>query len=196
MIKYTNIVRHEGMPFDDYLKLPGYSHSFLKAERDGIADEFIETNNSITGKLVDAIITDPASADMSHPLYPMAKEAAAAIRKTFGMVLPAFKKQVSFTAMMEYKGFRIPTKGRLDFELPTHAVLDLKWTKAKNIDTLIEFMGYANQNWHYAKLAGVSESHWLIYSDTLKKCIFRSHDCRSDMNEFWAEKIIKFGTVA
>lgn len=195
MITYSKIKRYDDLLFADYLKLEGYSHSFLKSERNGIADEFIETDNSMIGKLVDGILTEPNTVDMSHRLYPSAKEAAAALRKRFGTILPAFQTQVSFTAEASYMGFTMKTKGRLDFLLPGHAVLDLKWTKGKNIDALIDFMGYKNQNWHYSKLANVHQSHWMIYSDALKDCVFRSHDCSSDMNDFWADKIIKFGTV-
>lgn len=197
MIEYTNIQRHDNMDFQEYLKLPGYSHSFLKREHNGITEELKITDNITTGKLVDNILTEPIKADMSSPLYPYAKAIAHAIKSDFGLFLNKFEKQISFTADATHKGFTMPTTGRLDYLLPGYAVIDLKVTKSKekDINALIDFMGYKNQVWHYSKMAGVNKAYLLFYSIPAKKIILRYIDCSFGNNEFWADKIIKFGVV-
>jgi hypothetical protein len=196
MIEYTNIIQHDNIPFEDYLKLPGYSHSFLKRERFGVVEELTITENITIGKLVDGIITDPETVNMLDPLYPTARAIAVEIKNTFGAVLPQFKKQLSYTADIVHNGFIMATTGRLDFLLPKHCVLDLKVTKSKDVHGLIEYMGYKNQVWHYAKMAKVNDGYFMIHSIPLKKNFLIPLDCRDNMNDFWADKIIKFGRVA
>lgn len=195
MISYSNIHRFDNMPFNEYLKLNGYSHSFLKRERNGIAEDLAITDNIRVGSLVDAIITDPAKADMSSPLYPVARNISAAIKGKFGSIIAKFQKQVSYTANVSYMDFIMPTTGRLDFLLPGFAVVDLKVTKAKCLRTLIEFMGYKNQMFNYCKMAKVDTAYLMMYSIPLRKTEIIRIDCISDNNIFWQEKILKYGTV-
>jgi hypothetical protein len=178
------------------LKLEGYSHSFLKREHNGIVPELTITDNITIGKLVDGIITEPGSVDMSKPLYPVAKIIANDIYQNFGSVIKHFDKQVSFTSNATYKGFTMPTKVRLDFLLPGHASIEMKVTKSKNFDAVKEFMGYENQLWHQCKNAGVTRGYFLVHSIPLKKTFMKYVDCSFGHNEFWADKIIKFGRVA
>lgn len=198
MITYSNIKRQDNIPFEDYLKLGGYSHSFLKREHNGIVEPLTITENIRIGKLVDAILTDPASADMTDSLYQYAKNIAFEIKKTFGELIKSFESQISFTADIEYKGFKMATTGRLDWGLPKHAVIDLKVTKSKisALNTLVEFMGYKNQLWHYCKMYGVTKAYLIFYSIPDKKSHIIFIDCSEPVNEFWADKTIKFGTVA
>lgn len=195
MITYSNITRHDNIEFQDYLKLPGYSHSFLKSNVSGVSKYFQETDKVRVGKIVDAILTDPANADMSHPLYPQCKILAFELQKMFGDVMSACKKQVNYTAEIEMSGLSMPVKGRLDFLLENIAVLDLKITNEKNVDALIEYMGYNNQLWHYSKMSNVTKSYLMFYVVPLKKVIIKSVDVTSNSNEFWMNKIIDFGTV-
>ncbi len=198
MITYSNIQRHDNLPFEEYLKLGGYSHSFLKRERMGMVEDLKMTDNIMIGKLVDAILTEPKNAEMSNELYPVAKLIAYEIQKTFGGLIVRFQKQVSFTADVTYRAFTMPTTGRLDYLLPGHAVIDLKVTKSKHaaVPGLVDYMGYKNQLWHYAKMAKVNKSYLMIHSIPSKSTILYAYDCSLDMNDFWAEKIITFGKVA
>lgn len=195
MIHYSNITRYDNMPFDQYLQLPGYSHSFLKRERNGVCEDLTITDNIRIGSLVDAILTDPEKVDMSSPLYPYARDIAAKIRASFGPMIQRFQKQVSFTAEASYLDFTMPVTGRLDFMLPGYAVIDLKVTKSKDMKGLIDHMGYKNQGWNYCKMAGVGLFYLMIHSIPLKKTELIKIDCRSDDNGFWMDKILKFGKV-
>lgn len=193
MITYTNIQRHDNIPFADYLKIGGYSHSFLKYEQNGEKAEIEVTKQMRLGSMVDAILTDPENVDMSDEMYIPGRDISRKIKAQFGQMFQHFEKQVSYTGTVEYKGFKMRTTGRLDFLLPKLAVVDLKVTKMKDVHALIEFMGYKNQLWHYCRYAGVEKGYIMIYSMPLKQTFIVSIDCSDKMNEFWAGKILKLG---
>lgn len=195
MIQYTDIVRYDNLSFEDYLKLQGYSHSFLKANIQGVRKFIDVTDNMRVGSMVDAILTEPAKADMTSELYPHCKVIAFELKKMFGDVMLACKKQISYTATASFNGLSIPTTGRLDFLLEGVAVIDLKITQSKDVDALIKYMGYENQVWHYSKMAKVSKAYLIMYSVPLKKVIVKFIDTSSDINGFWLNKIVDFGMV-
>jgi hypothetical protein len=195
MIQYTNIKRYDNLEFGQYLKLKGYSHSYLKSEINGVTPEFRVTDKVIIGKLVDAILTDPANAEMLNPLYPIAKSIAFKIKQCFGIEIEKFEKQVSYTANIVYNGFVMPTTGRLDFLIPKHAVVDLKVTHAPDVHALIEFMGYRNQLFNYCQMAEVCRQYILIYSVPKKSTYLIDLGLVGNENEFWQNKVLKFGNV-
>lgn len=195
MIIYSNIQRHENIPFEEYLKLDGYSHSFLKGNIQGMSKHFEVTDKVRVGHIVDAMLTEPAKVDMSSPLYPQCKAIAAKIMTLFGDVIELASKQNSYTATMHLGDLSMPVTGRLDLLLEGFAVVDLKITNEKDIEPLIQFMGYENQLWHYAKMAGVNKAYLMFYSVPRKEVIVRAVDVTSDMNEFWFNKLIDFGRV-
>ncbi len=195
MLTYSNIQRHDDIPFSDYLKLGGLSHSFLKHAKNGIATPINVSEVMKRGSLVDAMLTEPEKADMSSPLYPACKSIVFEIRNNFGDMINRFEKQVSYTCEIDYKGFRIKSTGRLDFLLPKFAVIDLKITQAKDVPALIKFMGYENQVWHYCKMSKVDKAYLMVYSVPLKKTQIFYYDCSNDYNEFWANKILDYGKV-
>jgi len=179
----------------EYLRLTGFSHSFLKSERSGVAADILLTENIRIGKLVDGILTDPASVDMGDPLYSIAREIVYFIEKQFGKLIKHFEPQVSYTAEMSYNGFTMFTKGRLDWLLKEQAVIDLKITRSKNVRSVIDFMGYRNQLYHYVKLAQVEKAYLMVHSIPLRKTELLKVDCSGNENQFWQEKIIHFGAV-
>src|SRR4051812_4975343 len=195
MITYNNIKKYERLDWIEYLRLAAFSHSFLKQERSGIVADLNITENIRIGKLVDAILTDPAHADITDPLYPVAREIAYYIEKQFGKLIKHFESQVSYSALMQYNGFTMITKGRLDWLLKDIAVIDLKITKSRNIRSVIEYMGYKNQVYHYARLAEVPKGYLMVHSIPLRKTELIKIDCSGNENQFWAEKIIHFGTT-
>lgn len=194
MINVSNIVRTENIPFDQYLSIEGYSHSFLKHQKYGVAETMEVTANMRTGSLVDGIITEPDKVNMQDSLYKPAREIAMHLMNTYGDMIRVFKKQVSYTAEFEYNGFFMKTKGRLDFELPKKSVIDLKVTWSKDVHALIKYMGYANQLWSYCKMAQVSKAYIMIYSVPLKKIFVIEIDVTGS-NPFWENAILDFGTV-
>jgi PDDEXK-like domain of unknown function (DUF3799) len=195
MINYSNIERHDNLPFNEYLKLGGYSFSFLKREINGINPELEITDNIRLGSMVDSILTEPHKVDMNAKNYKAAKDIATKIKAQFGCFMDVFEKQVSFTGIAEYQGFHMKTTGRLDYLLRDYAVIDLKVTQSKNVHELIKFMHYENQMWNYCKLAKVKVAYLMIHSVPLGKTQLIEIDCSSDYNEFWSDKVVKFGKV-
>ncbi len=199
-IVYSNIQQYNNLDFADYLKLPGYSHSFLKHAKNGIAANIEVTDKMKVGSMVDAILTEPHKANMADPIYPYCKDIAFNVKEKFGTLIQHFQKQISYTCTVSYDAgtakFFIYSKGRLDFLLPGHAVIDLKITEAKDVPALIEFMGYENQLYHYCRMAGVKKAYLMVYVINKRKVELREFDCSSNYNTFWANKVLEYGSVA
>lgn len=197
MITCANVRRIHNLDFSSYLLLPQYSHSSLKYEKNGYAGQVKVTPKMKLGSLVDDIRTD-GNVDMASPLYPAAKKIATVIGSEFGWAINKMEKQVSYTGdMILEKGgakFTLPIKGRTDFVLPKKLILDLKITSETNIDNAIKFLGYPNQMFCYAKLDGCMVAYLLIYSTKTKEIYIRRIPI-GDTNNFWEEKILKFGKV-
>jgi len=196
MITYTNIQQHNNEDFGAYLQRPGFSHSYLKQQKGGETPHFEVTDNVTIGKIVDVILTGNVTPEIySHKMFEYCQQIANAIKLTFGPVLDASLKQVAFTADMQFGDFVMPSKGILDLLIPKHCVIDLKVTKSKDIRTLIKYMGYENQVWHYSRLAGVQKAYLMVYSIPNKKCELIEVDVTAPINNFWCEAILNFGRV-
>lgn len=195
MIKVSNITRHDGLSFENYLKLPGYSFSFLSREQAGIASDVEKTDAMELGKLVDGILTSPEEVSPKHPMYSDAKEIARYIKTQYGKHLALFETQVSYTATFHYDVFSLQVRGRLDYLLPGLITLDLKVTSSTNVPALISHMGYENQVWGYAKMAGTPDGLILAYLRRRKICEVHRVPI-GEHNDFWADKIMRFGTVS
>ncbi len=200
VITYSDCKEVDCSNFSAYLSLPGYSHSYLKSQKGGVTPSFNVTDKVMIGKIVDQILTNSGQVDFAHPQYKKASIIAAFLKQHFAAILPQLKTQVAFTGRAEFSGLSMPIKGILDYLLPKFAVIDLKITAEKNVDKLIEFMGYKNQLWNYARLAGVKFAFILIYSthkDNQKyPCRLIKIDVSEPCNPFWKNAILDFGEVA
>lgn len=194
MITVTDTTKNEGVDFGSYLQTDGYSHSFLKYQRFGIVEPKESTINMRIGSLVDGVLSEPHKVDMSDSLYPAAKQIAYQLQQSYGDMIKTFSKQVSYHATMQYGGFKLPVKGRLDFLLNNLAVIDLKVTWSKDVDALIKYMGYHNQLFGYCKMANVAKGYIMIHSVPLKKTFIREIPI-GNSNEFWQDAIMNFGSV-
>jgi len=198
MIQYNNTKRYENLPFEQYLKLGGYSHSFLKSQKNGITPYFKVTDKVRLGSLVDALLTQDDRFDFSDPLAQDAIKIARNIKDMFGGMIQLFKPQISYTSTLELMGLSLNVTGRLDWELPKHAVIDLKVTGAKSdkeFASYIEHMGYKNQLWNYAKMAGLKKAYIIPYSVPNKKCLNIVTIPLNERNEFWENAVFNFGSV-
>ena len=193
-MEIQNVQFHNDVPFDQYLKLPGYSNSFLKREYNGYCEPFIGSAKVDFGSLVDDLLTDPTNADLDNPEYFTAVKVATEIKAFVGeAAFDSFETQVSFTGALTWKGISMPVKGRLDL-FGMGYVWDLKVTEAgeKDLDALIEFMGYKNQMFLYSKAMKVNKAILIFYSRKDKKVIFKPLTIE-DSNPFYEDKMLKFG---
>lgn len=199
MITFENVREYKNIPFEQYTALKGFSHSFLKSEINGVSPEFIMSDKIRLGSMVDAFLTQPEAVDFSSPLFEQARTIASEIKKHFSFALPYLEPQLSYTADMVYQGLTMPVCGRLDWLLRGQADVDLKVTNVKSDEqfaALIKHMGYDNQQWNYARMAGVKKAYILPYSVPLKRCLGLHEVPVVESNVFWVDKIMKFGTVA
>jgi len=182
--------------FDQYLQIKAYSHSFLKAEKGGVLPEFNRTEKVMFGSLVDDLLTSPEEADINAGNYAEAKAAAFLISTTLGpSLLDSSEKQASYTAILEHEGLEMPVKGRLDLLIPGR-VIDIKCTDVseKQLDGLIDYMGYKNQLWLYCGFAGVQSATLIFYLRRAEKCVFKSYEFSTgNYPPFWMDKLLKFG---
>lgn len=193
MIKFSNIKRFDNIPFEDYLKTPGYSYSFLKREINGSSPEFKMSDKVELGSLVDAILTQPDKVDIYSPQLKRAEKIADCLMVNFGSYIQHFESQVSMSCDMEFSGLKMPFRGRLDWGLRNIAVIDLKVTSATNFRAVIDHMGYDNQLFGYCGAYGVKLGYILIYSSKSDKYDLIQMPLNGE--EFWKEKIMKFGSV-
>ena len=203
MITFSNITRHDNLPFEDYLKLPGFSHSFLKNYYNGVQKFFNRTDKVVIGKVVDLILSGGVP-DIKDPLYPIGKRIAYHIHKEYGDVIELMEKQAAYTAELQYLKFLMTGKFLPDFTLKNTMVVDLKVThekitSKKKLQDLILYMGYHNQLWGYSGVAEVPDAYIMAHSVPLKETIIE--DMRNIIpnwwnasNTFWEDKIVQFGT--
>lgn len=193
-IKVTNRRRYVGMSFDDYLALPGYSFSYLNRERFGESLGIIETAAMRRGTMVDAILTQPDQADPNAEGYTEARAIAYYLKRQYGQILSALVPQVSYTADFVFETnhgtYTLPVRGRLDFEIPGNLVLDLKVTGAKNVDSTIKHMGYADQLTGYCLMSGANSAYIMAYVVPSRSVEVRTV---AQTQDFWKRKILKFG---
>jgi hypothetical protein len=200
---YTNIKETTNLPFDTYLSVNGYSHSFLKSQKNGVAEYFNPSDKVKLGSLVDALLTQDDRVDFSSHLYNDAVKIASAIKEEFGWMIKSFVCQPSYTATVQMQTdgglFELPVKGRLDWRLGKTAVIDLKVTQAKTdkeFSAIINHLGYNNQLWHYAKLSGCGKAYIMPYSASEKRMLsIVKVPVISMENEFWDGKVLEFGSV-
>ncbi len=195
MIKYSNLNIVKKLDFQDYLNINAYSYSYLKNENNGEKKEIKETDKIKLGKLVDAILTDNVLLNYNQPLHYAAKKIADKIKDSYKNAFNYLETQVSFTATATYNNVSMLTKGRVDFYFKDLAIIDLKVTHEKNIKALIDFMQYENQLWHYCKALDVPNAYLLIYSVPLQKLQLLKVNVSNNTNDFWENKILKFGDI-
>jgi hypothetical protein len=197
MITFHNTKVFNSNDFEEYKKIKGYSHSYLKQEIGGIAPDFNVTDAVRFGSMVDNILTEPTHADITSQIYEDAKEVARLVVSFFGFEFwEECKSQLGFTTEMEYKGLVMPFKGRLDkFSERSKMVIDLKITnsRVKDLDTLIDYMGYKNQLWGYSKGVEAERALLIFFSRKDKKAVVKPINVSENSNVFFEEKILMYG---
>lgn len=199
MITVSEIIKYDNMSFDDYQRLEGKSFSFLKRERDGVAPPIKSTTKMQLGTITDTLLTGVGVVDISHEMYPIAKEIAHCIRQKFGSFLSTLEAQVSYSATFEHRGFKLRVKGRPDFFRFKQFIIDLKVCNSSNVDSVIDFLRYPDQQFGYGRMAEVPDAYLLIYRN-VKKIPVNDRICIrhipiAEGNLFWENKILEHGSV-
>ena len=182
-MQVTDIVRHEGLSFEQYLRLHGYSCSSFKGA------EIKPTFNMLIGTLVHRYLLEPASYNQEHS--EIVKPIATAVKSFLGSSLSLAKKEISYTAKFHYEGFILPYRGRVDMELPNQLVIDLKIINGKSINETIEHFGYKNPLSGYCYVSNCPKALLVAYSRRTKKTETK---LITPSPEWWQSKILTYGT--
>lgn len=151
----TNAVQYSNLPWDDYIKLPGYSFSGLRnPDRD---TNFQPTPKMRLGSAVDNYIFTPK--EYNGEMFELVRPVAVELRKVLGSALDLGRPQVSFTADFCHAGLKMPYRGRCDL-LIAKLIVDLKVSELP-IHKSIEYFMYHHQISGYA-LAGGCEKAMII----------------------------------
>lgn len=196
----TNLKYYRDISFDDYLKLPGYSYSFLKSGGKAIN----ETDKMRFGTEVHKYLLTPSELST---ITPKVKQAAMAIKEVVPPTL--FKNaipELSITADFTHEGLTMPYKGRVDFPVFSpfavvsssgipglcRMVIDFKVSDLK-AQKAIEFFRYDRQTSGYA--IALSAPVAILISGNPKggkpqveKLPISSY--------WWEEQVIKYGKPA
>ena len=202
-MRYINLTKVIDLPFEQYLQVKVDSFSSLKQK--GKSD-FIPTKKVYIGKLVDDILTNKGlESNLLNPLYSIAKDIADRMRSDLGEQIFKFLQfQNSYFGDIEFEGFRLSVKGRLDAEIGKKAIVDFKVTDlVKNKEDclkLVQFMGYERQLFHYGNLAGGNRAHYLfIYSKKARKTFFlkvlTTEDSIASCRNWWEERVLTYGKL-
>lgn len=183
MIEVQNRIIYENLPFEEYLKLPGYSFSTIKADKQIIA----KTPKMNLGSNVDSYLNPPGNFDGNINIV---KPIALCLKNRVGDLYYKFKKQVSITADFIHEDMRMKYKGRLDWGLERMIVIDIK--VSENIFSTINYFGYPNQISGYC--LGFECNTGLILSAHPKT--YQTNLINITLNyDWWERQILKYGDI-
>lgn len=191
-LTFTNQQNHGKPDFQEYLKAPGYSHSFLKNNINGTMPFVPTTDKMHFGTLVDAILCN-TGADMSHPQYRIACKVAAHITNHVPWLTSALSQQ-HMTATVNYVGLSLPIRSLPDFYVQGLATVDLKVSDihSKNAAKHIAHMQWENQVFMQRGCANVERGYVLLYCLKDKQIVFtRVHGGI----EWMGDMVLNFGTA-
>ena len=142
---------HRGISFADYLAIPGYSYSKIKADTSKVPDQ--PTAKMSLGTKVHNYILEPSKYD--HEDRELIKPMAVSVMGAIGNLAPYLESELAVTCNMMHttEGFVLPYKGRIDLCRVGGIVVDLKVSKMPLLKS-IPFFGYDRQLSGYALAAG------------------------------------------
>lgn len=173
----------EGLPFEDYLKLPGISYSFVS----GGGAFKSATPKMEFGSRVDAYLFEPEKYDGVD--YKLVRAVAEKVKARLGVLIKHGKRQLAVMCTMAHRGMYIYYKGRVDL-FAGGMVIDLKVSELE-ILRAIQVFGYQNQLNGYAIPLKARGS--ILFSIHPKK-----HDVQTcpinNSTSFWEQIVLKHGT--
>lgn len=147
MIQISNqrLYSQEELSFGDYLKLPGLSHSAIKAMQR--SRPIKETEKMNFGTMVHNYLLEPHKYEHSSPEV---KSVALKLKEKLGTVLEFMKPEMAVTCNMHHSGLTVQYKGRGDLVFPGRLIIDIKIINGKSIFDTLNHFGYPNQLSGYA----------------------------------------------
>lgn len=184
MIEVRNLQIHSGIPFNEYLKIPG--HSFSSIAHQTRRRPFELTSKMRFGSQVDSYLFTPKEFKLD-PDFTMQqiRSCALCIKEKLGAIWKHLKFQLSITADFVYQGFVLHYKGRPDSAVIGLLIVDLKLTEGLNPRA-----NYPAQLSGYAIALGASTM--FICAQHPKKPLCDLHNIEVD-HTYWEQAILLYG---
>lgn len=141
MIQVLNKKILKDIPFDEYLKLPGYSFSSIKGFS-GPPTAKMQLGTDVHNYLLTPEQYDHRNRELVLPI-------ATALRKQLGVLVDKMLPESIVTADFVCNGFKLPYKGRLDLHIPGRLIIDIKVSDVPLSVSCPRF-GYDDQQSGYA----------------------------------------------
>lgn len=147
MITVINRKIYEGLPFEDYLKLPGVSHSDIRNK----GNRVFATPKMQLGTLTHTYLLTPSLYSGEHAtlVVPLAKKLKAEIGPLLPFLRPEISVTCDFVAMVDGKEWILPYRGRADIGKPGRIGIDIKVSEMP-LQRSVAFFDYDNQQNGYA----------------------------------------------
>jgi hypothetical protein len=172
----------DGVPFEDYLKLPGLSYSAVKDKKfEGPA-----TAKMNFGSLVDAYVFEPHTYNGEQ--YELVVPVARRITRDLGPLIKAGRPQLAILCTMVHMGMYMYYKGRVDL-FAGGMVIDLKVSEV-SIMRAIEIFGYHHQLNGYA--IGLDARQSILYSVHPKTTDIQMAAIPNRV-DYWERAVLKHG---
>lgn len=182
-MQVNNVQAHTGLPFADYLKLPGTSFSSLKPA-------FAQTEGMRIGTLVHTYILKPWQYEYeeSEIVIPVARELIRVVGHT---LLRQCINETPLTADFVHDGFCLPWRGVPDSRLRNILTIDYKVIKGDLLDYLERF-NYPEQLNGYCLGGNTPDGMIIAYNRSRKKVQIHTQKCCS---KFWENIVLTRGKV-
>jgi len=131
----------EGVPFDEYLKLPGLSFSGTKGTLPVNVTERMQL-----GTRVHAYLLEPSKYDGQH--YKLVRAIAQKVNSQIGALIKIGKSELTVLCTMVHRGYYLYYKGRVDL-FAGGMIIDLKVSELEIVAAINHF-GYNHQLNGYA----------------------------------------------
>jgi len=150
----------EGVPFDEYLTLPGLSFSGTKS-----GAPVNVTERMMLGTRVHTYLLEPSKYDGQH--YKIVRAIAMEVNKSLGALIKSGKRELTVLCTMVHRGFYLYYKGRVDL-FAGGMIIDLKVSELEIVAAINHF-GYNHQlNGYAAALSAKASVLFSINPKTLK----------------------------
>lgn len=178
-------VVHRNIPFEDYLKLPGFSHSGIRMEG---RKPFAATAKMNLGTNVHSYLLDPTA--YSYENLNVVKTIALALKSTIGGLWEFLEPEIAVTSNFCIEDFILPYKGRIDLALVKRVILDIKVINGESVSSTIDLFHYDTQLSGYAASVGAKDAFIIAYSTKTKKVEVKYIPVNVD---WWCNQIITKG---
>lgn len=127
------------VPFDEYLKLPGVSHSDIKNEGKSFS---AATAHMQLGTHVHNYLLEPEK--YNHDNISIVRPAAIAVKNKLGVLWQYLQPEVTVLSDFIHNGFVMRQRSRIDLGIPDRLVVDIKVSKVP-LGVSIPRFGYDHQ---------------------------------------------------